>query len=107
MNDTIKLVGIAHSKLRNAIGLVGITVDPVRQECSVNLVKHWPRSELNNIAPDIAKLYAKFEWSNTIIDLSVGEHIIQSLRRVAHLPIRVIFNPERCFTIIDNIENIT
>jgi hypothetical protein len=88
--NKIKLVGIAHSKLRNAIGLVGITVDPVRQECSVNLAKHWDRNNLNDIGPEISDLFQKFEWSNTIIDLAVGEHIIQALRR-GGLPIKVIF----------------
>ena len=42
-------------------------------------------------APAIAKLYGAFEWDNTIVDLSVGEHVIQGLRRCSGMPIRVIF----------------
>jgi len=91
MEDKIKLVGMAHSKLRNAIGLVGIEVDPVKQECQVKMVRHWDRTKLNEIAPDIRDLYLKFQWQNTIIDLAVGEHLIQNLRRIAELPIKVIF----------------
>jgi len=86
-----KLVGMAHSKLRNSIGVVGIEVDPVKQECYVKMARHWERDNLNSIAPDVATLFGKFEWHNTIIDLSVGEHVIQGLRRCSGLPIKVIF----------------
>lgn len=87
----VKLVGMAHSKLRNSIGVVGIEVDPVKQECYVKMANHWDRDNLNDIAPDVAKLFSKFEWDNTIVDLSVGEHVIQGLRRASGLPIKVIF----------------
>jgi len=88
---TVKLVGIAHSKLRNSIGAVGIEVDPVKQEVLVKMARHWDRSHINDVAPGISHMYSQFEWSNTIIDVSVGEHIIQALRRIAKIPIRVIF----------------
>ena len=91
MSRTVRLVGMAHSKLRNAIGLVGIEADPVKQEVQVRFVKHWERNELNQIPVDVAEFYEKFQWTNTIIDLQVGEHVIQGLRRIANLPIRVIF----------------
>jgi hypothetical protein len=88
---TVKIVGMAHSKLRNSIGVVGIEVDPAKQEVYVKMANHWERDDINSVAPDVAKLYAAFEWDNTIIDLSVGEHVIQGLRRTSGLPIRVIF----------------
>lgn len=87
---TVKLVGIAHSKLRNSIGAVGIEVNPTKQEVLVKMVKRWPRDNINDIAPDIAVMYQKFEWSNTIIDMAVGEHLIQAFRRTSKLPIRII-----------------
>ena len=88
---TVKLVGIAHSKLRNSIGAVGIEVDPVKQEVLVRMARHWDRQQINEVAPGIAHMYSQFEWSNTIIDVSVGEHLIQSFRRISKIPIRVIF----------------
>lgn len=88
---TVKLVGIAHSKLRNSIGTVGIEVNPVKQEVLVKMAKHWDRLHINDVAPGIARMYDQFEWSNTIIDVSVGEHLIQSFRRISKIPIRVIF----------------
>jgi len=88
---TVKLVGMAHSKLRNSIGTVGIEVDPVKQEVYVKMAQHWERDNINDVAPDVAKLYEAFQWDNTIIDLSVGEHVIQGLRRCSGMPIRVIF----------------
>ncbi len=91
MTITVKLVGIAHSKLRNSIGAVGIEVDPVKQEVLVRMARHWDRQQINEVAPGIAHMYSQFEWSNTIIDVSVGEHLIQSFRRIAKIPIRVIF----------------
>lgn len=90
MTLTVKLVGIAHSKLRNSIGAVGIEVNPVKQEILIKMVKRWPRDKINDIAPDIAVMYQKFEWSNTIIDMAVGEHLIQDFRRTSKLPIKII-----------------
>jgi len=87
---TVKLVGVAHSKLRNSIGAVGIEVNPVKQEVMIKLAKRWDRENINDIAPDMAVMFDKFEWSNTIIDMQVGEHLIQSFRRVSKLPIRII-----------------
>jgi len=53
---TVRMVAIAHSKLRNAIGLVGIEVDPVKQEIQIRFAKEWSRDILNAIAPDIVEL---------------------------------------------------
>jgi len=90
MPETIKLTALAHTKHRNAIGLVGIEVDPIKQEISVRLAKSWDRNDLNKIAPDVAGLYEKLEWFNTFIDFSVGDHVIQGLRRAGGMPIRII-----------------
>lgn len=90
MKKTVRLAGIAHSKLRNAIGLVGIEVDPIRQEIFVRLAKHWDRKQINDIAYDVGQMWYKAQWSNTIIDLMVGEHVIQGLKRASGLPVRII-----------------
>lgn len=90
MVQNIKLVALAHSKHRNAIGLVGIEVDQVKQEISIRLAKQWPRKKINDIAPEVAEMYEKFQWFNTIIDFQVGDHVIQGLRRAGGMPIKII-----------------
>ncbi len=90
MAQNIKLVAIAHSKHRNAIGLVGIEVDPIKQEISIRLAKQWKREQLNDIPSEIAEMYEKFQWFNTIIDFQVGDHVIQGLRRAGGMPIKII-----------------
>lgn len=90
MTQTLKLVALAHSKHRNAIGLVGIEVDQIKQEISVRLAKQWPRNKINDIAPEVAEMYEKFQWFNTIIDFQVGDHVIQGLRRAGGMPIKII-----------------
>ncbi len=90
MNKTIRLTGLAHSKHRNAIGMVGIEVEPIKQEISVRLAKSWPRKDINKIAPEVAAMYNKFQWFNTIIDFNIGDHVIQGLRRAGGMPIRII-----------------
>jgi len=87
---TVRIVGVAHSKLRNSIGAVGIEADPVEQKIYVKMAKHWPREDISNIAPGLSDLYHKHEWSNTIVDQMVGEHLIQGFRR-GGLPIKIIF----------------
>lgn len=93
MNDEniVKIAALSHSKLRNAIGLVGIEAEPIRQEITVRMAKHWDRKQLNDIAPDIAQLWNRIQWSQTIIDQMVGEHVIQGLRRTESIPIRIIY----------------
>jgi len=97
----VKLVGVAHSKLRNSIGIVGIEVEPVKQEIFIKLARHWPRDQINSIAADIAALYSKFKWDNTIIDLKVGDHLILALRRAAGLPIKVIYIKKKVLDVSD------
>ena len=87
---TVRIVGVAHSKLRNSIGAVGIEADPVEQKIYVKMARHWPREEISSIAPGLSDLYHKHEWSNTIVDQMVGEHLIQGFRR-GGLPIKIIF----------------
>jgi len=88
--EIYKIVALAHSKHRNAIGMVGIQADPVKQEITIRLAKQWPRKKINNIAPEIAELYNKHQWFNTVIDFQVGDHVIQGLRRAGGMPIKII-----------------
>lgn len=90
MTEILKIVALAHSKHRNAIGLVGIEVDPVKQEITLRLAKQWPRKKINDIAPQVAELYKKHQWFNTVIDFQVGDHVIQGLRRAGGMPIKII-----------------
>ena len=90
MSQRVKIVGVAHSKLRNAIGAVGIEIDVDKHEIQVVMVKHWERNEINKIAPEIGNLFNKIEWENTIIDMQVGEHLIKSFRSTSDMPMRII-----------------
>lgn len=90
MTEKIKLAALAHSKLRNAIGFVGVEIDPIKQEIAIKLAKHWSRDEINQIPTDVAEMFEKYQWSNTIIDLAVGSHLIDGLKRAA-VPIKVIY----------------
>ncbi len=90
MTETVKLAGLAHSKLRNAIGFVGIEANPMEGTINVKLAKHWDRKDINSVAPDVAEMYNKFNWTNTIVDLAVGEGLLATMRRKS-IPMRVIF----------------
>ena len=89
--ENIRIVGIAHSKLRNAIGMVGIEVDQTNLEIHVMLARHWTREQINQIAPDVAQLFKNHSWSNTIIDLRVGQSVIDGLKRAGDIPMKIIF----------------
>ena len=91
MTETVKLAGLAHSKLRNAIGFVGIEANPLEGTINVKLAKHWDRKDINKVAPDVAEMFDKYKWTNTIVDLAVGEGLLATLRRKSSLPMRVIF----------------
>jgi len=91
MTKNVKLVGLAHSKLRNAIGAVGIEVDVDKLEVIVKLVRHWDRSQINDIAAELGELWHKHEWDNTIIDLRVGSSVIDGLKRYTDIPTKIIY----------------
>ncbi len=84
-----RVVGIAHSKHRNAIGLVGIEVIPEERLARVKLARQWPRSELNQVPEQIADLYFKYKWHRTHVDQLVGQYMIKYLKQRG-MPLRVI-----------------
>ena len=86
----IRIVGIIHSKFRNAIGLVGIEVDPAKRIVRVKLARQWDRKQLSTIPSEIGKLYKKFRWDSTYIDLTTGQHFITQLRRHEGMNIHII-----------------
>ena len=88
MNPT--LAAIAHSKFRNAIGLVGIEIDSKQNKIRVRLAKQWSRDKLNIIPDEIGELYKKIKWGNTYIDQQTGQHLIQSLKQKEERPLRII-----------------
>ncbi len=88
MNHT--LAAIAHSKFRNAIGLVGIEIDPEKNKIRVRLAKQWNRTQLNIIPDEIGALHNKIKWGETYIDQQTGQHFIKSLKQEQEMPLRVI-----------------
>ncbi len=79
--NPIRLAAIAHSKHRNAFGLVGIEVNPQERKVYVKLVKQWDRNQLNEVPSIIGKLYSKIKWGVTYIDQQTGQHFITDLKR--------------------------
>ena len=90
INDNVKIAGIAHSKLRDAIGIVGIEVDPSVGIVKVKLSQHWSRNEINTIPQDISDIWGKVNWTKTIIDYAVGQHFIDELKKITGFPTRVV-----------------
>ena len=90
INDNVKIAGIAHSKLRDAIGLVGIEVDPSIGVVMVKFAKHWSRNEINQIPQDISNIWGKINWTKTIIDYAVGQHLIDEFKKITGFPTRIV-----------------
>lgn len=74
-----KIVAISHSKLRNAIGMVGIEIDDEEKIAYVRLAKHWKRDQMNEMPADIKTLYSKIKWDKTYADQQVGQHLLKSI----------------------------
>jgi len=74
-----KIVALSHSKLRNAIGMVGIEIDEEKKIAYVRLAKHWKREQMNQMPADIKKLYSKIKWDKTYADQQVGQHLLKSI----------------------------
>ncbi|MBI1663422.1 MAG: hypothetical protein IS860_08030 [Nitrosopumilus sp.] len=86
----MKITAIAHSKHRNAFGLVGIEVDSNQKRAYVKMAKQWSRDKINTVPSEIAKLYREIKWSKTYIDQESGEHLIQDLRKSYNIPLKII-----------------
>jgi len=86
----IKLAATAHSKHRNAIGLVGVEIDPKLKKVYVKLARQWSRSMISEIPNEISKLYIKVKWGDTYIDQQTGQHFISDLKRIHHIPLKII-----------------
>ena len=89
VEDVYKVTALAHSKLRNELGFVGIEAWPSEKRVYVKLVRQWSMDDINSIATEITNLYKAFQWHNTLIAQSAGEYIISALKREG-LPITVI-----------------
>ena len=85
----LRRVGIAQTKLRNTIGIIGVEADTDQQLIHVKFAKQWNRLELPKVVPEIHKLHKNIKWSKSYIDVLVGSHIITSLRK-AGLPLNLI-----------------
>jgi len=104
-DDIIRLAAIAHSKHRNAIGLVGVEVDSELKKVYVKLARQWSRDKINEIPYEISKLFEKIRWGNTFIDQLTGQHFIQDLKRIHHMPIQII-NTQKNLKDPDEIERV-
>lgn len=74
-----KIIALSHSKLRNAIGMVGIEIDIEKRIAYVRLAKSWRREEMNQMPIDIKSLYEKIKWDKTYADQAVGQHLLKSI----------------------------
>ena len=85
----MKTVGIAYSKHRNAIGMVGNEVNIKEKKVRIKLAREWSRKDIGKAPQQISELYDRLSWDVTIIDQQVGEFFIQDLRN-HDIPIQVI-----------------
>ena len=75
-----RCVGLAHSKLRNMFGLVGVSVTP-DSLVLVRFAREWKRSEIVGIPADIRRHYDMIKWTHAYADQSTGEHLLNELWR--------------------------
>ena len=92
--ENTKVTALAYSKHRDALGLVGVEVDPQDRVLRVRLARQWPAAERVDMIGHIQDYYMRVNWKTLLIDQQVGEFIITSLRR-AGLGVQVITSQKR------------
>ena len=85
----LKRVGIAQTKLRNVIGMIGVEANTDTKQIYVKLAKQWSRDNMPKIVPDIQRLHNTIKWSKTYIDVLVGANTITSLRKY-RVPVSIV-----------------
>ena len=86
----MKITAITHSKHRDAIGLVGISINAKTKKVHPSLVRQWSRDNINTVPSEINTLYQKIKWEQTYIDQLTGEHFINELKNDYQIPLSVI-----------------
>ena len=87
--DIYKVTALAHSKLRNELGFVGIEAVASEKKVYVKLARQWSLDDVTDIPKEISDLYDRFHWDNTLVAQSTGEYVIAALK-TRGLPVTVI-----------------
>ena len=87
--DVYKVTALAHSKLRNELGFVGIEAVASEKKVYVKLARQWSLDDVTDIPKEISDLYDRFHWDNTLVAQSTGEYVIAALK-TRGLPVTVI-----------------
>lgn len=84
----MKLAAISYTKLRNSMGMVGISIHD--RKARVRYARRWHNiAEVKDIPSDIADIYGRTRWNTTYIEQESGEHIIKAIKRQG-VPTRII-----------------
>ena len=82
-----KRVGLSYSKLRERVGIVGISTKD--RNIHVRLALAWKVEHMRDLPIDVARLYRQYRWETTWIDQTTGEYLIQELRKKYYVPVSV------------------
>lgn len=87
----VNRIGIAHSKHRNAIGIVGIKADSSTKEVEIMIARQWTREKLSLVSSEISKVFEKSpSQTEGYADQLVGENILKELKARYDLPLSII-----------------
>ena len=82
-----KIVALSYSKLRERVGLIGISV--LDRQAYIRLALAWDVRDIKQLTRDVYKHYRKYRWDTTWIDQTTGEYLIAELKRQYEVPVSV------------------
>ena len=90
--EAVRYTAICYTKLRDQLGMTGISVDPATSKAYVRLARHWERAtaKMPTLAQTVSDMYAYAQWDMTYIEQETGEHIIDSLISGHGVPVETI-----------------
>ena len=93
-DEELRITAISYTKLRDQMGMVGISVVPHEDEmiAKVMLVRHWESAtaKMPSLPSTISSMWNKAHWGYTYITQETGEHIIEALQSGYDIPVEVI-----------------
>ena len=94
-DEEIRITAITYTKLRDQIGMVGISIQPTVEQgmvAFVKLARHWEQAtqKMPTLPDTVHRMWQRAKWGQTYIEQETGEHLIESLHAGHGVPVTTI-----------------
>lgn len=86
----LRRAAMGHSKYRDMFALLAAEIDSEKREVLLRFAREWSRKDINGMPSEIAGYHKQLQWGDTWTNQSIGQHIINDLKKTHDMPVRII-----------------